>query len=98
RPAGRPLARVGERAAQYLLVPLGELARDGRLAVAERGLGRGEEVREPARRLEEEERARLARERRETGRARARPRRQEALEDEPLGGKARHRGDGGQRR
>ena len=79
-------------------MPLGELARDGRLAVAERGLRHREEGREPARRLEEDERARLAGERREASGARARPRRQEALEYEPLGGKARHRDERGQGR
>ena len=79
-------------------MPLGELARDGRLAVAERRLGRGEEGREPARRLEEEERPRLTHERRETGRARPGSARQEALEDEALGREARHRDEGGERR
>jgi len=58
----------------------------------------GEEGREPARRLEEEERPRLARERRETGRARPRPAGQEALEDEALGREARHRDERGRRR
>src|SRR5439155_454862 len=75
-----------------------ELARDGRLAVAEGRLGRGEEGREPARRLEEEERPRLTHERRETGRARPGSARQEALEDEALGREARHRDEGGERR
>ena len=54
-------------------MPLGELAREGRLAVAERGLGRSQECSEPPRRLEEDERPRLAREGREASRTRAAP-------------------------
>src|SRR5262249_26955839 len=49
-------AQLRQAPSEDLLVPLGELAADPRLAVAECQGGRGEESREPAARLEEDER------------------------------------------
>jgi hypothetical protein len=65
-------------------VALGELAGDDGRAVAERGLGGGEEDGEPPRGLEEDQRPRLARERTQPRVARPGARREEALEDEPV--------------
>jgi 4-amino-4-deoxy-L-arabinose transferase-like glycosyltransferase len=79
-----------EAAAVDLLVPFRQLAADGRLAVAERGFGGGEEEAEPAPGLEEDERARLGGERGEAGRARRRTVGEEPLEDEAVGGDAGH--------
>ena len=75
RPPRRPRSRrarrgsahgdqLGQRAARDLLVELGELAADRRAAIGAEGPGHvGEGCREPGGRLEEDQRARLARER-----------------------------------
>jgi len=92
------LAEVRQRAAQHLLVPLGELARDHRLAITQRGLGGRQEGGEPARGLEEDEGPWLAGEGGEPGRAGTRPGRQEPFEEEAVGGQPRDRDERRQRR
>ena len=80
------LREVTERAAQQLLVLLGELASDGRFPIAQ-GRRRGrQEGREPAGRFEEDECPRLLRQGGEPCRTRAGPGGQESLEHEPIGG------------
>ncbi len=89
------LLHVAERCAAHLLVGLGQLAAHGGRAVLAERLGqRGEHLGEPVRRLEEDQRAAVVRERGERPRPLACLARQEALEREPV---HRHRREGQRR-
>ena len=78
-----------ERAATDLLVQLGQFARHRRGPRAEFEREVGERLREPARRFVEDQRARHGGQRVDPLAARRAPRRQEALEEEPVGRQAR---------